>query len=182
MKTVRTRHIVLGVSASVAVYKACDLVRRIRERGWTVSVVMTADAQQLIKPVLFEALSGEKVHTDMFAAVKEWEIGHVSLAKRADCLLIAPATANIIAKLASGECDDLLTCVACATKAPVVICPAMNENMYTHPVTQRNIKTLRGIGYRFVEPAKGRLACGDVGVGCLADSAAILRAVDKIFG
>ena len=116
----------------------------------------------------------------MFAAVKEWEIGHISLAQRADCLLIAPATANIIAKLASGECDDLLTCVACATKAPVLICPAMNENMFLHPITRQNIEKLKGIGYRFVEPRKGKLACGDVGVGCLADSETILQAVEKI--
>ena len=180
MSAAKVRHIVLGVTASAAIYKACDLVRRLRERGCAVSVVMTADAQQLIKPVLFEALSGEKVHTDMFAAVKEWEIGHISLAQKADCLLIAPATANIIAKLASCECDDLLTCVACATKAPVVICPAMNENMFLHPITQQNIKKLKGIGYRFVEPRKGKLACGDVGVGCLADSETILQAVEKI--
>ena len=180
MSVKKAGHIVLGVTASVAIYKACDLIRRLRERGCTVSVVMTSDAQQLIKPALFEALSGEKAHTEMFAAVKEWEIGHISLAQRADCLLIAPATANIIAKLASGECGDLLTCVACATKAPVLICPAMNENMFLHPITRQNIEKLKGIGYRFVEPRKGKLACGDVGVGCLADSETILQAVEKI--
>jgi len=176
----KTREVVLGVTGSVAIYKACDIVRGLQDKGFGVSVVMTAEAAHFISPVLFQSLSGRKVYTGMFDEPEDWDITHVSLAEKADCVLIAPATANIIAKVASGICDDLLTCVVCATKAPVVICPAMNENMYRNRIVRQNCEKLAGLGYTFVEPARGRLACGKVGVGCLADVDIIVRAAQKI--
>ncbi len=175
----RKKNIILGVTASIAIYKSCELIRRLKGQGFSVTVVMTDEAEELIRPIVFGALSGNKVYRNLFDEPQEWEIGHVSLAERADLLLIAPATANIIGKIAHGICDDLLTCVVCATKAPVVICPAMNENMYRNKITQGNIKKLKSLDYRFVEPRKGRLACGRVGVGCLAEIETIIKAAKK---
>ncbi|MCU0651134.1 MAG: bifunctional 4'-phosphopantothenoylcysteine decarboxylase/phosphopantothenoylcysteine synthetase, partial [Candidatus Omnitrophica bacterium] len=149
------KQVVLGVTASVAIYKACDIVRRLKDKGFGVTVVMTEDAKKFIKPQLFEALSGNKAYCDMFEESVEWDIEHVSLARKADLVLIAPATANCIAKVAAGICDDLLTCVVCATNAPVAICPAMNERMYLNKITQSNIDKLHKLGYHFVQPRKG---------------------------
>ena len=171
--------IILGVTASVAIYKACEIVRRLKKEGYAVTVVMTEEATALVSPLLFQSLSGNKVYRGMFEEPDAWEIEHISLAEKAGLVLIAPATANIIAKIAGGICDDLLTCVVCATKAPVIICPAMNENMYRNKITQANIKQLESLGYKFVEPKKGELACGKVGAGCLADVEVIVREVKK---
>ncbi len=168
-------HVVLGVTASIAIYKACEIVRRLREGGAAVSVVMTEEAVEMVHPLVFQSLSGNRVYHRMFDEGDSWEIGHVSLAERADIVLVAPATANVIAKAAHGICDDLLTCVLCATKAPVLVCPAMNENMYRNVITQANIKALKGAGFLFVEPRAGKLACGKTGVGCLADVDTIVR-------
>lgn len=175
-----SKEVVLGVTGSVAVYKACEIVRRLRERGFKVSVVMTKEAQEFIRPVLFQSLSGNKVYTDMFEQPGEWDIGHVSLADKAAAIVVAPATASIIGKIAAGICDDLLTCVICASKAPVLICPAMNENMYKNRIVAENCRKLKSFGYSFVEPRKGRLACGKIGVGCLAEVDIIVREVTKI--
>ena len=175
------KNIILGVSASIAIYKACDIIRRGREQGFSFDVVMTQEAQELIRPVVFQSLSGNKVHTGMFDSADDWEIEHIALAKKADAVLIAPATANIIAKLACGICDDLLTCTVLSTKAPVLIAPAMNEAMYKNKITQENIKRLKGLGYKFVGPGEGKLACGDAGIGCLAKVEAILREANKLF-
>jgi len=175
------KNIVLGVTASIAIYKACDLVRRLQDAAFSVHVVMTKEAEQLISPVVFQSLSENKVYRgDLFAAPEEWEIKHVSLAEKADLVLIAPATANIIAKISSGICDDLLTCIASATKAKVVIAPAMNENMYKNKITQANIKKLKESGYKFIEPKVGKLACGNVGVGCLAEVETIVKEVKNL--
>lgn len=171
------RNIILGVTASIAIYKACELLRRLKQEGFAVTVVMTREAQELIKPVVFQALSGNKVYRDLFGEPDTWEIEHVSLSEKADLLLVAPATANIIAKIASGISDDLLTCIICATQAPVLIAPAMNENMYLNKITQENIRKLKHLGYKFIEPKKGRLACGKFGVGCLAEVETIVKAV-----
>lgn len=176
----KAREIVLGVTGSVAIYKACELVRRLRERSCNVSVVMTAEAQRFIQPVLFQTLSGNKVYTDMFSPAGEWDVEHISLAEKAQTIVVAPATANIIGKIASGICDDLLTCVICASKAPVVICPAMNENMYRNRIVQDNCRKLRALGYAFVEPKKGQLACGKIGVGCLAEVDIIVKAISTL--
>ena len=176
----KEKNVILGVSASIAIYKSCDIVRRLRDAGCSVTVVMTREAQELIRPVVFQSLSANRVYSELFASPEAWEIEHVSLAEKADAVLIAPATANIIAKIASGICDDLLTCVVTATKAPVLICPAMNEQMYTNGITQGNIRKLASLGYRFIAPKKGKLACGRVGVGCLAEPEMIVREVQKV--
>jgi phosphopantothenoylcysteine decarboxylase/phosphopantothenate--cysteine ligase len=175
----KEKNVILGITASVAIYKACDIVRKLKNDGCSVTVVMTREAEELIRPILFQSLSQNKVYCGLFDAPESWEIEHVSLADKADCVLIAPATANIIAKIAGGICDDLLTCVVCATKAPILIAPAMNENMYKNRITQANIQRLRSLGYRFIEPREGKLACGKTGIGCLADVEEIVRTVKK---
>ncbi|HRZ14000.1 MAG TPA: flavoprotein [Candidatus Omnitrophota bacterium] len=176
----KQKKIILGVTASVAIYKACELVRRLKDKGYALDVVMTEDSKEFIRPILFESLAGSSVHSGLFTGPTSWDIEHVSLADKADLVLIAPATAHIIAKLAAGLCDDLLSCVVCATRAPVLICPAMNENMFVHPITRQNIKKLETAGYRFVQPRKGMLACGKEGAGCLAEVETIVKEVGKI--
>jgi phosphopantothenoylcysteine decarboxylase/phosphopantothenate--cysteine ligase len=173
------KNIVLGVTASIAIYKACEIVRRLSAEGFGVSVVMTEEAKELIRPVVFQSLSGNRVYSGLFSEPEAWEIEHISLARVADLVLIAPATANIIAKIACGICDDLLTCVVSATRAPVVICPAMNENMYLNKITQENIRKLKSLAHKFIEPQKGKLACGKVGLGCLADVDTIIKEAKK---
>ena len=174
------KNIVLGVTASIAIYKACDLVRRLQDEKFSVTCVMTDEARELINPVVFQSLTGNRVYSRMFNEPDAWEIGHISLASKADIVIIAPATANVIGKMACGICDDLLTCTVCATTAPVVVCPAMNDNMYKNKVVRDNIARLRSLGYKIVEPASGKLACGSIGVGCLADVAHIVAQVKKI--
>jgi phosphopantothenoylcysteine decarboxylase/phosphopantothenate--cysteine ligase len=164
----------------VALYKACDVIRRLKSSGQQVTVVMTREAQELIKPILFQSLSGNKVYCGLFDLPQDWEIAHISLADNADLVVIVPATANIIGKIAAGICDDLLTCLVCATKAPVLICPAMNEKMYKNAIVQENIGKLKTHGFRFVGPIQGRLACGSDGVGCLAEVETIVSASRRI--
>jgi len=176
------KHIILGVTASIAIYKACELIRRLKECGFTVTVVMTKEAQELIKPIVFQSLSARRVYGGgIFDEPDAWEIEHISLAQAADLILIAPATANVIAKVAAGICDDLLTCAVCASKAGVLIAPAMNENMYNNKITQDNIRKLKSYGYRFIPPRKGMLACGKEGTGCLAQLEDIVKEVKKYF-
>ncbi len=172
--------VILGVTASIAIYKACEIVRQLKKSDLTVKVIMTAEAEELIKPIVFQSLSGNCVYrAGVFSQPDAWEIAHISLAQEADLILIAPATANILAKLASGICDDLLTCTICASKAKVIIAPAMNENMWSNKITQNNVQKLIAYGYKFVLPQKGLLACGAVGSGCLADTEVIVKAVKK---
>lgn len=174
------KNVILGVTASIAIYKACDIIRRLKESGFAVSVVMTKEAAELIRPVVFQSLSGNKVYLEMFGEAQNWEIEHVSLAGQADLVLIAPATANVIAKIAAGICDDLLTCVVSATKAPVLIAPAMNEQMYSNIITQGNIKKLKGLGFGFIGPVQGKLACGREGLGCLVSTDEIIKQAKKL--
>jgi phosphopantothenoylcysteine decarboxylase/phosphopantothenate--cysteine ligase len=176
----KKKNIILGVTASIAIYKACEIIRQLKGQGFLVTVVMTKEAEELIKPIVFASLSGNKVHSELFRGPQGWEIEHVSLAKSADLVLIAPATANIIGKIAAGICDDLLTCVVCAAKAPVLVCPAMNAQMYENKIVQGNIKKLKSSGYKFVGPREGRLACADVGIGCLAEVSEIIKEAKKI--
>lgn len=177
----RKRNIILGVTASIAIYKACDIVRRLKEQAFSVTVVMTKEAEEFIKPIVFQSLSGNKVYSNLFAQPDAWGIEHVSIAEAAGLILVAPATANIIGKAASGVCDDLLTCVICATKAPVLFAPAMNKNMYGNKIVQENIRKLRSYGYKFIEPRAGRLACGKTGIGCLAEVETIISEARKFF-
>jgi phosphopantothenoylcysteine decarboxylase/phosphopantothenate--cysteine ligase len=169
--------IVLGVTGGIAAYKAAEIVRLLVKDGALVRVIMTKNAQEFITPLTLQTLSGNPVSTETFSLTQESEIGHIRLADTADLILIAPATANVIAKLAHGLADDLLTTVLLATTAPVLIAPAMNVHMYAHPLVQENMHKLAGLGYRLVEPAEGFLACGYEGKGRLADPEDIIEEV-----
>jgi phosphopantothenoylcysteine decarboxylase / phosphopantothenate---cysteine ligase len=169
--------IVLGVTGGIAAYKALEIVRLLVKDGAIVRVIMTANAQQFITPLSFQTLSGNPVSTETFSLTQESEIGHIRLADTADAILIAPATANVVAKLAYGIADDLLTTVLLATTAPVLIAPAMNVHMYAHPIVHENMRKLANIGYRFIEPAEGFLACGYEGKGRLADPEDVVEEV-----
>jgi phosphopantothenoylcysteine decarboxylase/phosphopantothenate--cysteine ligase len=169
--------IVLGVTGGIAAYKAAEIVRLLVKEGATVRVVMTRNAQEFITPLTLQTLSGNPVSTETFSLTQESEIGHIRLADTADLVLIAPATANVIAKLAHGQADDLLTTVLLATTAPVVLAPAMNVHMYAHPIVQENLRKLASLGYRLVEPQEGFLACGYEGKGRLADPEDIIEEV-----
>ena len=161
--------IVLGVTGGIAAYKACELLRLLQKQGMDVYVVMTKHATQFVAPLTFETLSGHPVAVDTFERPATWEVEHIALAKRADLFLIAPATANIIGKMAGGIADDMLSTTVMATKAPVMIAPAMNTGMWENPATQHNIQTLVSRGVHVVIPATGHLACGDSGAGKLED-------------
>ncbi len=180
--------IALGVTGGIAAYKAAELVRRLQQDHLDIQVIMTRAAQQFIQPLTFAALTGEKVITDMFApeaggsANVESAIEHIAVAQRIKLLVIAPATADVIAKLAHGEANDFLTTLALATKAPLVIAPAMNVNMWEHEATQQNIATLRARGAHIVDPDEGYLACGMTGAGRLASIEAIAKKVEDVLG
>lgn len=179
--------VVLGVSGCIAAYKAAELVRRLQEEGLTVQVVMTAHATEFVRPLTFAALSGQKVITEMFGrgqepANLESAIEHIGVAENLDALVIAPATANLLGKLAQGIADDFLTTLVLATRAPVVVAPAMNVNMWVHPAVQANLERLRERGVVVVEPEEGFLACGMTGPGRLASLETILAQVLEVLG
>lgn len=169
MKDRDKKSVVVGVTGSIAAYKACEIVGMLRKAAFDVDVVMTREAEEFVTPLTMQTLSGRPVATDMFALPEEWDVAHTALAEKADLVIIAPATASIIGKLAGGISDDMLTCVVYATKAPVLIAPAMNVNMYKHPVVQDNIAKLKKIGYEFIGPVKGHLACGCDDIGHISD-------------
>lgn len=175
----KTTTIVLGVTGSIAAYKAAELVRLMKTRGWEVFVVMTKSATEFVGELTFRTLSQQSVAIDMFLENESWRPGHISLADRADALVIAPCTANVMAKLAHGIADDMLTCTVLATRAPVVIAPAMNEKMWDHPATQENLKILQSRGVEMVDVGVGDLACGYQGRGRMADPADVLAAVER---
>ena len=176
----KDKTVVIGVSGGIAVYKTLDVISRLRKLGVNVNVIMTKSATEFVTPLSFQSLSQNYVVCDMFEDPKTWDVEHISLAKRADVFLIAPATANVIGKIANGIADDMLTTTVMATKAKVLIAPAMNTNMYENPILQRNINTLKELGYNFVEPESGRLACGDTGKGKLASPETIVDEVVKL--
>ncbi len=163
------KNILIGVSGGIACYKVCDVVSRLKKLNSNVDVIMTKSAVEFVSPLTFQTLSQNFVYVDMFKEPKTFEVEHISLAKKADIVLIAPATGNIIGKIASGIADDMLTTVIMATRAKVIFAPAMNMNMYTNPIVQDNIKKLSEMGYEFIKPGKGRLACGDYGEGKMAE-------------
>jgi len=165
----KDKTVILGVTGGIAAYKAAEIVRLLVKEGATVRVIMTKNAQEFITPLTLQTLSGNPVSSETFNLTQESEIGHIRLADSADLIIIAPATANVIAKLAHGLADDLLTTVLLATTAPILIAPAMNVHMYAHPLVQENMGKLAGLGCGFVEPAEGFLACGYEGKGRLAD-------------
>ena len=172
------KRIVVGVTGGIAAYKACDLVSRLKKRGAQVRVVLTEHACQFVQPLSFETLSGNPAYTDSFD--RKYEIGHVALAKWADLLLIAPATANCMAKIACGVADDLLSTTCLAVRCPVLVAPAMNSAMWRNPATQANLALLRSRGVRFVGPEAGHLACGDDDVGRMSEPEQIVKAVEAI--
>lgn len=173
----RTREIVLGVSGSIAVYKAAELVRLMVKEGWGVSVVMTACATRFVTPLTFRTLSQRPVSLDMFQEPENWMPGHISLADRADLLVIAPCTANVMAKLAHGLADDVLTATALACRGPLLVAPAMNDGMWCNPATRANLEILRERGASIVTVGQGDLACGRTGEGRMAEPAEILAAI-----
>ncbi len=174
--------IILGVTGGIAAYKAAELLRLLVKAGAETHVVMTRSAREFVAPLTFQTLSGNPVHTELFNLVQEQEIGHISLADRADLVLIAPATANLIGKVAAGLADDLLTTTIMATRAPVVFAPAMNTNMWENPLYRENQERLERFGYHFIEPISGELACGWEGQGKLPDPQDIFEDVRVLLG
>ena len=172
-----TKNIILGVTGSIAAFKAAIIVSKLKGLEFDITVIMTKSAQSFIHPLTFRTLSHNKVVTDIFIDESVYDPQHVSIAYKADLVVIAPATANIIGKLASGIADDALTSTVMASNVPVIIAPAMEENMYMNPITQRNINILQEVGYKFVGPEKGKLASGRTGVGRLADIEIIIQAI-----
>ena len=174
--------VVLGVTGGIAVYKACELLRLLQKRGIDVFVVMTQNACRFVAPLTFETLSGHPVAVDTFDRPQTWEVEHIALAKRADLFLIAPATANIMGKMACGIADDMLSTTVMATRAPVLVAPAMNTGMWENAAVQLNVETLRARGVEIVAPVSGHLACGDSGAGKLEDVEVIAeRACEMLF-
>lgn len=171
--------VILGVTGSIAAYKACEITSGLVKSGVDVVVVMTRPAQRFIQPLTFRTLSKNEVVTGLFGRTEVHDPYHVSLADRADLILVAPATAAIIGKVASGVSDDILTCTLLASRARVIMAPAMDDNMYHHPIVQANISRLKEIGYGFIGPVEGRLSTGKIGVGRLAPVEEIISTVLK---
>lgn len=171
--------VLLGVSGSIAAYKACDLASRLTQDGHEVLTVLTKSASEFVTPLTFRTLTGQPVGEDLFAEAKGSKVEHIGLARKSAVVVIAPATANLIAKLAMGQADDLLTASVLATTAPVLVAPAMNAAMWTNPVVQDNVARLRARGFEIVEPGAGLLACGETGPGRMAETAEILAAVRR---
>lgn len=174
------KNILLAVTGSIAAFKACDLISNFNKKGYKVKCVMSKDAKWFITPLTLETLTGEKVVDDMFALPETRNPAHISLAEEADVILVAPATADIIAKVAAGICDDIVTCTICASSAPVIFAPAMNDKMFENPIIQEKIEYLRKNKYQFVDPVEGNLACGRTGIGHLAPLEKIVKEVEKV--
>ena len=172
--------ILLIVTGGIAAYKSLDLVRRLRERGARVRAILTRGGSEMVTPLSLAALSGEKVYQELFSLTDESEMGHIRLARDADAVVVAPATADFLARMAAGLADDLATTVLLATTAPVLVAPAMNVQMWAHPATRRNVARLRGDGVRFIDPGSGDLACGEEGPGRMAEPVDIAAAVEAL--
>jgi len=181
MGTVAKKRILLGVCGGIAAYKAAELTRLLRNAGAQVRVVMTRAATQFVTPLTFQALSGERVSLELLDPEAEAAMGHIELARWADAVLVAPASANMLAKLAHGQADDLLSTLCLATRAPLAVAPAMNQAMWDHPATQANIAILRARGVYIVGPASGAQACGEVGPGRMVEPTLLMQAIDDIF-
>ena len=176
------KHIVLGVTGGIAAYKSAEVVSRLRHLGADVHVIMTKNATEFVAPLTFRTLSANPVVTDTFAEPEEWNVEHVALAKLADLFVIAPATANILAKMANGIADDMLSTTVLATKAPVLVAPAMNTGMWTAKATQQNVSMLKSRGVQMIGPESGKLACGDEGAGRMSEPADIVAKIAEILG
>jgi phosphopantothenoylcysteine decarboxylase/phosphopantothenate--cysteine ligase len=171
------REIIVGVCGGIAAYKVADAVSKLVQLGAGVTVVMTPEATKFITPLTFEALSGRKVHTDIFTQTDPGDTQHIGLTERADLMLVAPATANAIAKIAAGMTDDLVSLMVAAAACPVVFAPAMNNRMWDNPIAQENVAKLTKLGYRFIGPEAGWLACRNVGAGRLSEAQTIVDEV-----
>ncbi|MDR3124853.1 MAG: phosphopantothenoylcysteine decarboxylase [Endomicrobium sp.] len=178
--SLENKNIVLGVCGGIAAYKACDIIRQLTKLQANVECVLTKTVSNFIAPLTLQTLSKNKVHQDMFESIENYDIGHISLAKKADMIVIVPATADTIARLAAGRADDLLSSIVLASKAKILICPAMNSNMLSHKAVCNNITILKSYGYNFVMPESGELACGDCGDGRLAKIEVIVSNVVEI--
>ncbi|SMB93363.1 Phosphopantothenate-cysteine ligase [Desulfonispora thiosulfatigenes DSM 11270] len=178
----KDKNIVIGITGGIAAYKSCEIISLMKKSGANIHCVMTKEAMQFITPLTLRTLSGNEVITDLFSESKNWNVEHISLAKMADVFLVAPATANIIGKIANGICDDFLTTTIMATKAKVVFAPAMNVNMYENPILKDNISKLKHLGYEFIDPIVGNLACGDSGKGKMADPKDIVNYLYNLSG
>lgn len=174
--------VLLGVTGSIAAYKACDLITLLREKGYDVRVTMTKDAQHFITPLALQSMAGTEVVTDFFSVPGRVKPVHIELAKAASVIVVAPASADVIAKIAHGLSDDVLTCAILASDAPLIVAPAMNEKMYLKKVTQENLEKLKAHGAVLVDPVEGHLVCMDKGMGHLADLAVIVKAVERACG
>ncbi len=174
------KNVVVGVAGGIAVYKVVDIVSQLKKQGANVYVIMTHSAANFVTPLTFREISGQPVVVDMWAETTNWNVEHISLASRADLFLLAPATGNIIGKIANGIADDMLTTTVMATTAPVLLVPAMNTNMYLNPIVQNNIGKLTELGYHFTKPESGMLACGVEGIGRLPESKVILNKVNQL--
>jgi phosphopantothenoylcysteine decarboxylase / phosphopantothenate---cysteine ligase len=172
---IKGKTVLVGVCGGIAAYKVCELVRLLVQEEAHVHVMMTASGQKFVTPLTFQALTGHSCHTDLFNMTEEQEIGHIALADQADLVVIAPATAHMMAKLANGLSDDLVSTVVLATRAPVLLAPSMNVNMWEHRATQKNLKQLKELSYRVLEPDAGYLACGWEGKGRLPDPEKIME-------
>jgi phosphopantothenoylcysteine synthetase/decarboxylase len=175
--SLKNKNVVLGICGSIAAYKSCDIIRHLVKLRANVECILTDCGSEFVNPLTLQTLSKNKVRSGMFEIQNCYEINHVSLAQKADIILIAPATADIISRLAHGRAGDLLTCTVLASKTKVLICPSMNDNMFSHKATQNNIKILKSYKYEFIMPEKGELACGDYGYGRLAQVKTIVFAV-----
>lgn len=178
MKQIKGKSILVGVTGGIAAYKSAEIVSQLFQQGANIKVIMTKAATKFVSPLTFQTLSHNQVYTGMFEGI-DYNPKHISLAQEADLLLIAPATANIIGKIANGIADDLLSTVVMSVTCPALIAPAMNENMYKNQLVQDNIKKLKKAGYKFISPEKGYLACKKTGQGRLASLEAILKSVAK---
>jgi phosphopantothenoylcysteine decarboxylase/phosphopantothenate--cysteine ligase len=180
LKPLAGQEIIVAVCGGIAAYKMADVVSKLVQAGLGVTVVMTAEAQKFIAPLTFEALSGRPVRTDTFHLVETSDPQHIGLTERAKLMLVGPATNNVIAKVAHGLCDDLVSLMICAAACPVVFAPAMNNRMWDHPIAKENVAKLRSIGYTFIGPDSGWLACRNVGAGRLSDPAVIVAEVTRM--
>ena len=175
------KNIVMGVTGGIAVYKAVDVVSRLKKLNANIDVIMTKSATEFVTPLTFQSISQNPVTVDIFNEPKQWDIQHISFAKKADFFLIAPATANIIGKVANGIADDMLSTTIMATRAKVVFAPAMNTNMYNNIIFKENMSKLKSLGYEFINPGSGRLACGDIGEGKMAEPIDIIDYLTSLF-
>ncbi|MEW8972762.1 MAG: bifunctional phosphopantothenoylcysteine decarboxylase/phosphopantothenate--cysteine ligase CoaBC [Tissierellaceae bacterium] len=173
----KDKTIVLGVTGGIAVYKAADIVSRLKKQNANVEVIMTEGAMEFVNPLTFQTMSNNPVHSSMFNKIEKFDVEHISLAQKADVILVAPATANTIGKIANGIADNLLTTVIMASKAKIIFALAMNTGMYNNPIVQENIEKLKNLGYEFISPAVGLLACGDYGAGKMAEPIDIVEYV-----